>query len=223
MAKIYKAKTEKTREAVEGELYYIDEINPFKHQAWIKYGSIHVPVDCTTIILVSDDEKNNLWNKNHFVFIKAWIDKLLDKSGLAHIGIASEGSPARKFLELIDETLEEQRERWLSTVPPVQEGEELQKNEDGWYYDVQFLSQLREKVNEQEFGEGLGMEEVEAVLLAIGYGKSIAAHPSPEGKEAVEMLDFCHFLGENGYKINGYDDGQLITIINQFTQSKTKG
>ena len=40
--------------------------------------------------------------------------------------------------------------------------------------------------------------------------------PKEESQDEKLLLDFCHFLGRRGYKINGYDDGQLITIINQF-------
>lgn len=63
--KIYKAKNQKTCEEVKGELYYIDQINPFKHQAYIKSGTTHTPVDCTSIILVEGDavekEPGNIW------------------------------------------------------------------------------------------------------------------------------------------------------------------
>lgn len=42
--------------------------------------------------------------------------------------------------------------------------------------------------------------------------------PSPTGDRDCEelLLSFCHFLGKAGYKINGYDDGQLLTVIEQF-------
>lgn len=33
------------------------------------------------------------------------------------------------------------------------------------------------------------------------------------------LLNFCHFLGKEGYKINGYDDGQLIAVINNYLQN----
>ena len=42
--------------------------------------------------------------------------------------------------------------------------------------------------------------------------------PIPTGDRDCEelLLSFCHFLGKAGYKINGYDDSQLLTVINQF-------
>lgn len=30
------------------------------------------------------------------------------------------------------------------------------------------------------------------------------------------LLHFCHFINEKGYKINGYDDGMLETVIKHF-------
>lgn len=41
------------------------------------------------------------------------------------------------------------------------------KHHDGWYYNPDELRKLTEKVNGQEYGESMSMEEVEAVLLAI--------------------------------------------------------
>jgi hypothetical protein len=31
-----------------------------------------------------------------------------------------------------------------------------------------------------------------------------------------QLLSFCHFIGNEGYKINGYDDSQLEKVIEQF-------
>jgi len=42
-----------------------------------------------------------------------------------------------------------------------------QSKEDGWFYDADFLRTITEKVNEQEWGETLSMEEVEAVLKVV--------------------------------------------------------
>ncbi len=39
-----------------------------------------------------------------------------------------------------------------------------QSKDDGWFYDTDFLRTITEKVNEQDWGEGLCMEQVEAVL-----------------------------------------------------------
>jgi hypothetical protein len=44
--------------------------------------------------------------------------------------------------------------------------------EDGWTYDYKFLNDLTNKVNESEWGEGLSMEQVEAVLIAINFQPS---------------------------------------------------
>jgi len=41
--------------------------------------------------------------------------------------------------------------------------------EGGWKYEPEFLRLLAEKVNGIENGDGLGMEEVEAVLIAVNY------------------------------------------------------
>lgn len=35
-------------------------------------------------------------------------------------------------------------------------------------------------------------------------------------KQDKFLLDFCHFIGKAGYKINGYDDSQLNKVIEQF-------
>lgn len=35
------------------------------------------------------------------------------------------------------------------------------------------------------------------------------------------LFDFCKFLGREGYKINGYDDGQLNAIIKKFLNNKS--
>jgi|GEM_PF-4549137 hypothetical protein len=40
---------------------------------------------------------------------------------------------------------------------------------DGWKFNYDFLYQLTKKVNKEEFGEHLSIEEIEVVLLAINY------------------------------------------------------
>lgn len=47
------------------------------------------------------------------------------------------------------------------------------------------------------------------------------AKPIPKAviQEDSLLLSFCHFLGTEGYKINGYDDGQLKVVIGKFLQS----
>jgi hypothetical protein len=35
------------------------------------------------------------------------------------------------------------------------------------------------------------------------------------------LFDFCKWLCDNGYKINGYDDGQLTRIIELYQQKQT--
>lgn len=72
------------------------------------------------------------WYNNHNVLLKSWIDKLLEKSGLVCIGVPKEGSPAHKFLNLIDETYEIERERWLHEPKPqnVTSEEKLRISDD---------------------------------------------------------------------------------------------
>lgn len=68
-----------------------------------------------------DQQDNIVWDKNHLVRMLAWIDTMLEGSGLAHIGVpsADSPSPARKFLKLIGETYKEQRETWLTALPAL--------------------------------------------------------------------------------------------------------
>lgn len=47
--KIYTAEKLFTDEVVEGELYYIDEISPFNHQAYIKKDNVHIRVKNRTV------------------------------------------------------------------------------------------------------------------------------------------------------------------------------
>lgn len=35
-------------------------------------------------------------------------------------------------------------------------------------------------------------------------------------EEVKQLLNFCHFIGKEGYKINGYDDGMLDVVIRKF-------
>ncbi len=54
----------------------------------------------------------------------------------------------------------------------------------------------------------------DAIKLAYS---TVASYKAGEDLEQEKrLLDFCHFLGKKGYKINGYDDNQLNTIISQF-------
>lgn len=73
----------------------------------------------------------------------------------------------------------------LPTPAPVAE-------QGGWHYDYDFLKSLTEMVNEKEFGEGIGMEEVEAVLLTIEYRNQPNPFPPKEAdgkaKELVEKF-----------------------------------
>lgn len=57
----------------------------------------------------------------------------------------------------------------------------------GWKYDYNFLKELSDKVSEQEFGDGLGMEQVEAVLIAINY-------PQPEPADIEGKPDFTNVV-----------------------------
>jgi len=60
---------------------------------------------------------------------------------------------------------------------------------------------------------------IENMRIEIGLrDKAIEILESKLGDRDCEelLLSFCHFLGKAGYKINGYDDSQLLTVINQF-------
>ena len=46
--------------------------------------------------------------------------------------------------------------------------------------------------------------------------ESLSCEQRIKEKDEKLLLDFCHFLGSRGYKINGYDDNQLLTVIKNF-------
>ena len=58
-------------------------------------------------------------------------------------------------------------------------------------------------------------------ILRLVPPDDFAETPSTCNEEWISvLLNFCHFLGEKGYKINGYDDSQLLNVIKQFTPSE---
>jgi len=64
-----------------------------------------------------------------------------------------------------------------------------QSKEDGWAYDADFLRTITEKVNEQEWGETLSMEEVEAVLKVIESIEPCATSSENYWKEVQKWKD----------------------------------
>jgi hypothetical protein len=64
------------------------------------------------------------------------------------------------------------------TPTPVKESEV----DSDWNYEYDFLFKLTDKVNEMDNGDGVSMEEVECVLLAINYSEDT---PKESGNEAA--------------------------------------
>ena len=64
-----------------------------------------------------------------------------------------------------------------------------QSKEDGWAYDADFLRTITEKVNEQEWGETLSMEEVEAVLKVIESIEPCATSSENYWKQRCEAAE----------------------------------
>ena len=64
-----------------------------------------------------------------------------------------------------------------------------QSKEDGWFYDADFLRTITEKVNEQEWGETLSMEEVESVLKVIESIEPCATSSENYWKQRCEAAE----------------------------------
>lgn len=59
--------------------------------------------------------------------------------------------------------------------------------------------------------------DIDTVGKCANCGVEFHIHkPLSTQSEAKHLLDFCHFIGKEGYKINGYDDGQLTVVIEKF-------
>lgn len=80
--------------------------------------------------------------------------------------------------------------------------------EGGWKVEYSFLKKLTEKVNEQEHGDDISMEQVEAVLLTI---KSQLKQSSPIGDVEKFWHDHC-FNTDEGYVINKEDFFEFAKI-----------
>lgn len=76
-----------------------------------------------------------------------------------------------------------------ASTPPVNEKQVSGNYEGGWFYEPDWLRQLTEKVNSLENGDGVDMEEVEAVLIAIGYQNNTVATPPVNTNERLFTLD----------------------------------
>jgi len=92
-----------------------------------------------------------------------------------------------------------------------------------WKYDPDYIRELTEKVNEQEWGEGLSMEEVEAVLLAMNQP---TPNPEPQ-KDILEKISskVLEYANENLPKqitIPAFHDGAVYGYgLAQDQQKKT--
>ena len=79
----------------------------------------------------------------------------------------------------------------VASANSVKHQGDVKVDEQGWSYNYKWLKELTYKVNGNEHGAGLSMEEVEIVLLAVDYPQS----PSIPQPGFIEML-----MAANPYK-----------------------
>lgn len=73
------------------------------------------------------------------------------------------------------------------------------KTAGNWEYDYKFLKDLTYKINQSEWGEGLSMEQVEAVLIGINFSQSPAAGVEREALEKIlSMVKPLTYIDEAG-------------------------
>ena len=88
-----------------------------------------------------------------------------------------------------------------------------------WTEAIDEIKKRSERIKSNQWYPAYGLNsQAKALDETIVYLESLSPiEPCATSSEKDDvLLSFCHFLGRSGYKINGYDDSQLLTVIQQF-------